>query len=164
MSHNNYFNNLNNEQIIKQIETLKKQNKNSNEWKVQTILFVTNFFDRVNKEVEIVYYDGKFQPLFKKIKLTFSEFVQYVDDIKNSDIYDDALAYIKFVTPILRDEEIKMLENRVSSGVMTKEEMQHQKVTRLSKTLTKVIAVVIIFAAIYVVLVMLLSLFGYSFK
>ena len=69
MSHNNYFNNLNNEQIIKQIETLKKQNKNSNEWKVQTILFVTNFFDRVNKEVEIVYYDGKFQPLFKKIKL-----------------------------------------------------------------------------------------------
>lgn len=160
----NDFKNLTDEEKVYQIETAKNEDKKSNKWKMLTILYVTNCFDVENLQVETKFYKGKYQTVFTKMELTFDEFVKYVNDMKNTDIYDSAKNYLEIVSPKIKDEEIKLLEKRIASGVMTEEEKNHIKMSKLNKTLTKIIIAVIIAASIYMVLYMLLTMFGYSFR
>ena len=164
MNYQNYFNGLTDDEIIKKIEFLKKQNKNSNEWKKIIIIFVTNCFDLENKAYEIRFYNGRYQPIFMKMKVSLNELIQYINDIKDEEIYQEAKSYIDYVLPIIRGDEIKFLETRLNSGIMSRDEENHHKMNKVNKILTKAIITVIIAAAIYVVLVMLFNVFGYSFR
>lgn len=155
---------LSDEEKKKVITSSKNDSKKSNDWKVYTILYVTNGLDQNNIHTETKFYKGKYQTVFKNKDVTFDEIEKYVYEIKNTEIYDSVKQYIETVRPKIKSEEIRILEERISSGIMSEEEEKHIKMTKLNKTLTKIITAVIIAGSIYMVLYLLLTMFGYSFR
>lgn len=164
MNLKNKFENMTPAEVKTLIKQTKKEYKNSNLWKVMTIVYVTNGLELSNLDISVKFYNGKYQAVYNKMDITFVELQKLINECTQEDIYQEAKEYIDAISNVVRDMEISKLQSRLEDGVESEEENKHRKNVRINKILNKVIIAIVIATIIYLILVILLNSFGFSFN